>query len=815
MRRPLPGYICLVVCLLFLVQLTSQCSLAVESAAPGPNSDPVYQQLRNVTISNETVSLSNVDLKRDAATFHFHSGTICFLAPVAGKVTGAVFIGEGTVDISPPIPIEVKTLRLLSLNARQDEFSEDFNHLMLRFTDSTYDDLKKLGGNGSSSGCDNGLLVGSKNAMRHNKVLKYNLDARILQDVLSPEAGGLFLAFIHGKKYNDKEIYVVDPHGAPDLIQVVAPEEVELVTYDENKLGVWTSFHLSSEYAAGRASGAEKNFLIHIDHQEIETTIEGNAHLTGKATTTFTSLVNGLRVVPFNLFHSLRVQNVTGENGLPLSFIQEDKNDDADFSVILPRPLSVGEKYAIVMSYGGKDAIINEGGGNYYPVARENWYPNNRSATLGEYTTYDLTFRIPKGMKMAATGRLLDESLEGNQSVSHWRSEGPVPVAGFQFGRMKVEEAQLASPEFLVQTFANDTPPDYMNRLQGGSVGTLSTVVLMKKPLAEAQLAVGIYNDYFGPVPFKRLAMTQQTACDYGQAWPELVWLPICSFFDSTVRHQLGLDFRDRGYWKIVTPHEIAHQWWGQTVGFNSFRDQWMSEGFADFSASLFMQQIYGQKSSKDFLRFWDDEREMLLERNREGFRAIDAGPLTLGYRLSNTKTGTSLTRSLIYPKGAYILHMIRMMMWDRRTGDQHFKEMMREFVKTFGGRAATTEDFKTMVERHMTPEMDIDGNHRLDWFFNEYVYGTALPSYKLDYSFASAPDGVIFTLKLSQSNVDEHFKMLVPIYVEMADGKLVSLGRARMLGNTNLEQKVPLKGFKEAPKRAVVNYYYDVLAAN
>jgi aminopeptidase N len=307
--------------------------------------------------------------------------------------------------------------------------------------------------------------------------------------------------------------------------------------------------------------------------------------------------------------------------------------------------------------------------------------------------------------------------------------------------------------------------------------------------------------------------MTQQASPSFGQSWPGLVWLPITYFYDTTIRHQLGMD-DPRAYFKVVAPHEVAHQWWGHTIGFGSYRDQWMSEGFADMSASLYLQNIYSKEPQR-FVKFWEDERELLLERNKEGFRAIDAGPLTLGYRLSNSREGYDIARRLIYPKGAYVLHMLRMMMMDRRSGDQQFKDTMQDFVKTYANRAATTEDFKAIVEKHMTPEMDLDGNHRLDWFFNEYVYGTALPSYKLEYKFDNAPDGVLFNLKLTQNNVDEHFKMLVPIYLEMSDGKLLSLGRARMLGNTSLEQKVPLKGFKEAPKRAVVNYYYDVLAAN
>jgi len=273
------------------------------------------------------------------------------------------------------------------------------------------------------------------------------------------------------------------------------------------------------------------------------------------------------------------------------------------------------------------------------------------------------------------------------------------------------------------------------------------------------------------------------------------------------------MDWGDRGYWKVVTPHEVAHQWWGHTVGFNSYRDQWMSEGFADMSASLYLSLI--EKNPHKFITFWNDERDLLLERNAQGFRAIDAGALTMGYRANNSRTGFDIASRLIYPKGAYILHMLRMMMHDNRTGDQHFKEMMQDFVKTYMGKSATTEDFEAMVEKHMTREMDLEGNQKMDWFFNEYVYGTQLPSYQMNTTFEKNADGdVVMNVKMAQSNVDEKFRMLVPIYLELANGNMFFLGRARITGNNTFDQKIPLKGMKDMPRRAVINYYDDVLAS-
>ena len=117
--------------------------------AAGPNSDPTYQALRNLALGGEAVSISNFDLKRDAGTFHLRSGMVCFVAPVQGKVTGAVFVGDGNFVLDPPSASERSSLKLLT---KSDEFSEQFERLVLRFTDTTYDDIKR-GGSVVSTGC--------------------------------------------------------------------------------------------------------------------------------------------------------------------------------------------------------------------------------------------------------------------------------------------------------------------------------------------------------------------------------------------------------------------------------------------------------------------------------------------------------------------------------------------------------------------------------------------------------------------------------------------------------------------------------------
>jgi aminopeptidase N len=289
-----------------------------------------------------------------------------------------------------------------------------------------------------------------------------------------------------------------------------------------------------------------------------------------------------------------------------------------------------------------------------------------------------------------------------------------------------------------------------------------------------------------------------------------LVYLPVCGFWDGTIQHQLGLNPADP-YWKTVTAHEVAHQWWGHTVGFESYRDQWMSEGFADASAAIFLQAT--RKTPNDFRDFWKYLKQQLTETNSDGFRPIDVGPVTMGFRLSSPKTGWSIYQNLVYPKGAYILHMVRMMMWSPKTSDTEFIAMMHDFVTTYRLKVATTEDFKAMVEKHMTSAMDLEGNHKMDWFFNEYVYGTQLPHYHLESQIKTSPDADTLWFKLTQSGVSDDFRMMIPVYVELSDGRTIHLGVVSLRGNTSGEKSVNLGKSSVTAKRVLIDYMHDVLA--
>jgi hypothetical protein len=790
-----------------LASLLVPCFATLDAQHPA-NSNASYQQLRGLMPGGEVIAVNNLELRRDAATFTFRHGNFAFYGEVNGKVTGAVFKGDGHLHITPPTVQERHNLSILT---HAEELDEDFDKVVLRFTDATAAELRQgSAGKGTPDSAYAKEAEGLHDYARHK--LHDNLDLRLLQDVLSPAPGGYFLAFIHGQK-DARLVFVLDPQGVSGL----APEEVALLRWNwhDEVVTYPLAFHRAAEYANGTASGNEHNAAYRITSENLDVSIEKSGFLSSLATVEIRAEQDGVAVIPFDLhsdsYSSLNVSRVETGKGEPLDFVQEKKEDDPDFGVVLAQPLKKGESATLKIAYGGKDVVFNEGSGNYYPTAREDWYPNSGQG-FGDYANYKMTFHVPKGLQLIATGTKVSEKTDGKITTSEWKTDVPLPVAGFSLGDFVNKEAKFGNPlggELTIDAYANVEPPDYVAKYANQGLGTLSSIPMLATELKQGEAAAQIYTNYFGQLPFPRITLTQQSACNYGQSWPMLVYLPVCGFFDDTQRHfLLGSSWYDI-YWKVVTPHEVAHQWWGQTVGFRSYRDQWMSEGFADESSTIYLQAT---QQINEFFEFWKQQRKLITEKNEFGFRPIDVGPVTMGVRLSSPKAGWNIYQDLVYPKGAYILHMLRMMMWTQQNGDSRFKATMQDFVKSYKLQAATTENFKAVVEKHMSPQMDLNGNHRMDWFFNQYVYGTDLPAYHFEGQVTQNGDVASLHFKLTQSGVSPSFRMPVPFYVELVGGKVIRLGTINITGDKTIDQTVQLPKLPAPVKRVTINYYYDVL---
>jgi hypothetical protein len=140
---------------------------------------------------------------------------------------------------------------------------------------------------------------------------------------------------------------------------------------------------------------------------------------------------------------------------------------------------------------------------------------------------------------------------------------------------------------------------------------------------------------------------------------------------------------------------------------------------------------------------------------------------------------------------------------------DKAFIAMMHDFVAAHRDRPATTESFKAVAERHMTKLMDLERNGRLDWFFNEWVYGTQVPRYHFEYQITPADAGKVKVhMTITQSEVDEHFGMLVPVFGDFGNGML-PFAEIAMGGNTTRNIDVTLA---RQPKRIALNAYKEIL---
>lgn len=799
-----------------------EAQVKVATGSQKGNLDPIYQNLRQLAkidqaFAGSYATVNNLILKRDAATFTLKTGEIYFVAPVENRYTGAVFIGTGEMSMTPPTQAEKNSIKIFT---DQEGIVEQFSSLALRFTDKTYEEIKaspnatvKTAGPAANQARD--IYRSNMDLLR--KRLRDNRELRTLQDIYNPSQEGYFNAFINGSRFN-KLVYVVDPFGVPGSI----PEEVALSSYGDSDGGSWASFHREEEFTKGTASSSEDHRIIDITQHDIDGIIKG-AHLTITDRITFKNLVAGTRVVPFNLFGSLRVTSVQDAEGNNLDFIQESKDEDSDFGVILAKPLELGQTHQLVISYDGDGVLQDSGGGNFILTQRSIWYPANANTLFGEdRAIYNMTFRYPKQYMFVGTGAPVGpDSRDGDASVAKWSSgTTELAVAGFNYGRFKRKEVADKETGYNVEFYANVEVPDELKAIQRNieqaetqgvrtdtTLGSISTTAMADPAIADAQNSMRIYNAFFGKLPYTRIAMTQQPARGFGQAWPTLVFMPYYAYIDTTQRTQLlGTQGGTDTFWRYVAPHEVAHQWWGHVIGWDSYRDQWMSEGFAEFSASLYVQLTRGNEK---FIAFWEDLRQQVVEANQQtrGRKPYTIGPVTQGYRLNNAKTGGA-ARYLIYPKGAYILHMLRMMMYKQgQGGDAAFQAMMKDFVQTHYNQPVSTEDFKRTVEKHMTKEMDIDKNGKMDWFFDEFVYGTEVPAYKFEYSVSK--DGIL-NARITQSGVSDKFVMLVPIYVDMGKG-WAKLGSAQMAGNVTTEIKDIKLG--AVPKRMAVCALNDVLA--
>jgi hypothetical protein len=780
------------------------------------NSEPVYRQLRDVGLGS-SFRFDNVNVTEDVGTFQFQKGTLTFLRPVEGRVTGAIFIGDGHFNLKPARPLDAH-----ELNRRigSDELNEDFDEAVFRFTPAGR--MKLLSGVGEPIEPVSEAGVALKNwreKMRqrseyplgftefllHGETMD-NVDADVLAAVYNDAHPFFFNAYIHGKKHKDLRFFVRQRTGA--IPQLDSPEEVGLINYDRGGMedGVWYLAHFQTEYARGTANSREDRRLFATHGYKIETVIARNGHLFSAATISFAPLIAGERVLKFGLLPNLRVSRVTDDQGQELYFIQEDRKQDGSFYVVLPQAHAVGEEHSIHVEYSGDKVLEEAGNGSYYVKARSSWYPNLNG--FGEKVLYDLIFKVPRKDKVISVGVLKEETTEDDLAVTHWVTPVPVAVAGFNYGEYtKMDIADENTGYKISGYYLSELPDNLRNR---AALRSMAPRAMTKYALEQTRAQLQLCTFYFGKIPYEDIYVTEQPNFSFGQSWPGLIYLPISAYTDSTQRWMLfgQINSKFTGFVQEVTPHEVSHQWWGHAVGWASYHDQWLSEGFAEFSAGLFLQQGVAGDWRKDYIDFWERLRLRILEKNNFGFAPNDAGPLWMGLRLVSPRT-ESAYQNVTYPKGAYVLQMLRSIMYSPDQQDKPFIAMMHDFVESHRDQPATSESFKAVAEKHMNRQMDLDRNGRLDWFFNEWVYGTQIPRYHFEYQLSPGESGKVkLHMTITQSDVDDKFAMLVPLFVDFGKG-WIRMGQTALVGSSSKSAEVLLPS---QPKKVGLNVYKEIL---
>lgn len=780
------------------------------------NSDPVYKNLRAVGLG-ETFHLDNFTLPLDAATFQFQKGTITFLSPVNGIVTGAIFIGEGHFNLKP---VTVMAAQELKRRIGAMDVDEDFTEVVFRFTGEERKKFlpalseKAEPPSEAASAFEHWKermrkrreeVQGFSEALLHGETMD-NVDADLLAAIYNPSHPPFFNGYIRGKKHKDLRFFIRIRVGA--VSQLDSPEEVGLINYDPEGMedGIWYLDHLKSEYQNHTASSREDRRLFATRNYKIETVISKNDHLFSTAVITFQPLIAGERVLKFGLLPNLRVTRVIDDQGQDIYYIQESRKEDGSFYAILLKATETGKDYSITVQYEGDKVLESAGDGSFYVLARTSWYPNLNG--FGEHVMYDLTYKVPRKYKVISVGKLKEESVEQNFAVSHWVTSQPVAVAGFNYGDYKKVELPDEITGYKISGYYLTELPNNLRNY--GALQNMAPHSMTKYALEQTRAQLQLCSSYFGKSPYDEIYITEQPDFNFGQSWPNLVYLPISAYTDSTQRWMLfgNINNKFTGFVQEVTPHEVAHQWWGHAVGWASYHDQWLSEGFAEFSAGLFLQQAVAGDWRKDYIEFWERLQKRILEKNNFGIAPNDAGPLWMGLRLISPRSARAY-QDVTYPKGAYVLQMLRSIMYSPQDQDKPFIAMMHDFVETHRDKPASTESFRAIAQKHMSKTMDLAGNGKLDWFFDEWVYGTQVPKYHFEYQLLPAEGGKIkLHMTLTQSEVDDHFMMLVPVFADFGKG-LVRIGQLGIAGNSTRTADVLLP---TPPKKVALNSFKDIL---
>ena len=741
--------------------------LAVPAAAPPTAS---YQARFDeawamAPMEDQGAAVHNLVITREQASLELTDGRLALLTPIEGQAVGAVWEGTGRFRMNVDHPGEQQRLKRFFGSTSLDI---PITSIVFFFSDSTGAEL--------GSKLTLGTIDVSGDMRRSvQEALDYvgDKDTRALSIemmglMLQSSASGLFYA------------HMTRPKGDPFMLMVNPNirEGVRLMSRAKN-VG-WTRVQESVAQVprAGETAfppGEDRINDVEIERYMVETTLtnamSGDVSFAARATMALVADQPVSGWAPFYLYEKLKVDSARWGDGEPATVFKV--KDSYAMWVRLPRKLVPGDSLMLTVAYHGD---MTERFLDWFAIRSSTaWYPQaveGRSKAI-----FDLTFHNPKAFAMVSVGDMKDSTVSGSVLTTRWVTPAPIRNAGFNFGMF---ETHTVRPEGVppITVLWSDRAHQAFSQMavQGKNMD--------KQVGADMAGSMQFYQKVFGNAPVDHFYATE-IPYSHGEAFPGLVHLSYATFVQQ--------DNTGNNEW--FRAHEVAHQWWGIGVDFATYRDQWLSEGFSSFAGLWYMQ--VAKKDTKPYfaqLRRW--KADILAN-------GAKAGPISMGWRVTIAREGGVDYQTVVYYKGAWVLHMLRTLMIDFKTmNEDRFTNMMRDFYQTYEGKYASTADFQRTVEKHT--------NTSMNWFFDQWVRGALVPKYSVQWKVVDAPEGKFqVRLKVAQEGVPETFQMYVPVTMQLSDGSVV---RMRVLvKGPGYEGDLP--AVPSRPKDFIFNDFEGVLA--
>ena len=789
-------------------------NVADDAAAAKNPAQTFYLKLRSVGLDRSKVyKIREASLDRAQLHISLDDGTIAFTEAVDGHITGAFYQGYGEVLLMPPNQAERSSMAMFTGSAILEE---TFSRAYFRFNDEVLAELQPYLRPADDSDGFVALWGNTAHNLAEEDALRLLLSySECLPGTKGPTAkptDRMLHAYLQGNKIGAFDVRY------DSLLQEQVAAGQHRHADGEDYYDVWASFAVPAPPGSAPVSERSKDdepsaVDFDITHFKIDARIKPVKELEATATLSVVARQRTRRVLFFELSRFLRVSEVLAD-GKPVEFIHNQavegshlaKQGNDAIAVILPDSLEKGRKLELTFKYSG--SVLSEAAnGLLYVGEHGTWYPNRGFAMA----SFNLEFHYPAAWTLVATGHRTETNAAGGEQTSRWLTDRPVPIAGFNLGKysqnvnrtgavtvstyatMNVERGFPGTADLADATVPPASAPG--SAVPRGVLRSFPIISVPPTPSpavntqavgAASAKAIEFYQRYFGPYPYDELDITQMPGA-VSQGWPGLIFLSTYSFLTSQEKTKLQPDPVRRVLSDQVIAHETAHQWWGDLVTWSGYRDQWMMEALANYSSMMLLES----QDPVKFRRVMASYRDELLAKGPKGTPLMDAGPVTLGFRLSSSQFPGAY-QPICYGRGTWMLHMLRTMMRDAqskgasgaiRSGkmeDEPFLRALRKFRKAYEDKAASTTDLIHVLESELPPSLWYEGQKSLGWFYEGWINGEAIPSFDLrnvKFSEKEKSKSTIVTGTLIQEQAPDTLVTAVPIYASIG-GKNIFLKR-------------------------------------